>query len=91
MKVIKEELTQYEFCRNEVLTTKDLRQDRQRKLFHALRLGNLYKCHVKIWAKDINNKRISVETTVWAVTEKYVVLKRGLTIPINRIFKVDLV
>ncbi len=39
----------------------------------------------RIYFED-NDPRKVVETTVWAVTDKSVILKRGVGIPINRIF-----
>jgi hypothetical protein len=51
----------------------------------AQALGNLE--HSKTWILfEDNQSKKMVETTVWAVTDESVILKRGVGIPINRIF-----
>jgi hypothetical protein len=53
----------------------------------ACRLGNEY--HTKVVIDFIcDNGPMQVETTVWAVGEKYICLKAGAFIPINKITKV---
>ena len=52
----------------------------------ALSLGNLEHSKIKIYFKDNESKK-TVNTTVWAVTDKNVILKQGVMIPIHRIYK----
>lgn len=52
-------------------------------------LGNGYKHKIKIGFHAIEGK-FEVDTTIWATTEKYVVLKGGVSIPIQCIEYVKL-
>jgi hypothetical protein len=45
---------------------------------------------VRIYFINALGEHMETEGTVWAVTEKYVMLKGGNTIPIRAINKVDL-
>jgi hypothetical protein len=45
-----------------------------------------YDSKIKIYFEDSQSKKV-VETTVWAITDQRVILKRGYSIPINRIYK----
>lgn len=55
-------------------------------LRRALTLGNLEHSKIRIYFEDNESKKM-VETTVWGVTDNRVILKRGVNIPINRIYK----
>ena len=59
---------------------------RNSDLIRALTLGNLEHSKIKIFFED-NVSRKVVETTVWGVTDNRVILKQGIGIPINRIYK----
>ena len=54
-----------------------------------MRLGNLLKNKVTIYFKDSQEKLIRIKTTVWGVTQKDVILKKGSTIPLHRIVSID--
>lgn len=56
------------------------------ELKRALALGNLEHAKTKIFFEDSLSKKV-VETTVWGVTDNMVILKKGSSIPINRIYK----
>ncbi|OUD44717.1 hypothetical protein FPG102_04675 [Flavobacterium psychrophilum] len=59
---------------------------RNSDLERALSLGNLEHSKIKIYFEDNKSKKM-VETTIWGVTDKRVILKKGVVIPINRIYK----
>ncbi len=82
----KENILALKFPHNEVLEDKDAIFQRNSDLNRAQSLGNLEHSKIKIFFEDNQSKKM-VETTVWAVTDNQVVLKRGIGIPINRIFK----
>jgi hypothetical protein len=52
-----------------------------------LSLGNLEHSKIKIYFEDDTSSKV-VDTTVWGLTDKRVILKQGIVIPINRITKV---
>ena len=82
----KENIQALKFPNHEVLEDKDAIFQRNSDLNRAQSLGNLEHSKIKIFFEDNQSKKV-VETTVWAVTDNQVVLKQGVGIPINRIFK----
>ena len=68
---------------------KDLIKERETELNRALALGNLEHTKIKIYFEDDQSRKL-VETTVWGVTDKRVILKQGVVIPINRVHKISL-
>lgn len=82
----KEEITTLQFPNSDVLDDKADKAQRKSELERALALGNLEHSKIRIYFEDNHSKKM-VETTVWAVTDNSVVLKQGIGIPINRIYK----
>ncbi len=60
---------------------------RMNDLDRALSLGNLEHGKIKIFFEDDNSKK-AIETTIWGVTDSRIILKQGLVIPVNRIYKI---
>ena len=82
----KETIHSLKFPNFDVLQDKEAICQRQSDLNRAQSLGNLEHSKIKIYFEDNHSKKV-VETTVWAVTDNRVILKQGVGIPINRIFK----
>lgn len=82
----KENIAPLNFPKTDVLDDDNEMKMRISEINRALALGNLEHSKIKIFFEDSESKRI-VNTTVWAVTDKNVVLKQGVLIPINRIYK----
>jgi len=82
----KENITALMFPKTDVLDDENEIKRRISEINRALALGNLEHSKIKIFFEDSESKKI-VNTTVWAVTDKNVVLKQGVLIPINRIYK----
>ena len=82
----KEEVASLKFPNKEVLADNTLIKQRDNDLKRALSLGNLEHSKIKIYFEDNQSKKM-VETTIWGVTDKRVILKKGVVIPINRIYK----
>ena len=85
----KEKIDTLKFPQNEVLSDQDQIKQREADLNRALALGNLEHSKIKIYFEDDKSLRL-VETTVWGVTDKRVILKQGTVIPINRVHKISL-
>jgi uncharacterized protein (UPF0248 family) len=85
--VEKESIRDLKFPENEVLTSKDAIRLREADLERALKLGNLEHNKIKIVFEDAEGVK-QVETTVWGVTDKRVILKQGVLIPIHRIHEI---
>jgi uncharacterized protein (UPF0248 family) len=75
------------FPLQEVLKTAETISQRRADAERGMLLGNNYKGKVKIIFED-NEGLKQVETTIWSVTEKYVLLKTGMGIPLRRIYEV---
>lgn len=88
-KIEKENIEILKFPKEEVLLDKELIKDRESELNRALALGNLEHTKIKIYFEDDKSRKL-VETTVWGVTDKRVILKQGVVIPINRVHKISL-
>ena len=82
----KEDIALLKFPQTDVLDDVDEIKARISEINRALSLGNLEHSKIKIFFEDIESKKI-VDTTVWGVTDKNVMLKQGVMIPIHRIYK----
>ncbi len=82
----KEKIKTLKFPNTDVLQDNHDIHQRKSDLNRAQSLGNLEHSKIKIYFEDDHSKKM-VETTVWAVTDQSVVLKQGVGIPINRIFR----
>lgn len=87
LQIDKENISLLSFPRNEVLETIEAKKTRGKILNRASVLGNIYRTKMQIIFKDSEGIK-KVYTTVWGVTEKYVILKGANLIPLHRIIKV---
>lgn len=83
----KEEIGNLRFPSKEVLPDAEDQEKRRKLLEEGLKLGNLEKGKLKIVFMD-NEGIKKVYTTIWSVGDRYVSLKRGMSIPICRIISV---
>jgi hypothetical protein len=84
--VEKEYIRSLRFPKNDVLEDREAITMRNSDLNRALALGNLEHGKTKIFFED-NQSTKMVETTIWAVTDNQIILKQGIRIPINRIYR----
>ena len=80
----KEQVPELEFPSTDILDSAEEIISRRAELERALSLGNLDHIKVRIIFSD-NKGSKAVETTVWGLTDKRVILKGGAVIPINRV------
>ncbi|MGZ3901088.1 MAG: hypothetical protein ACXVNM_10040 [Bacteroidia bacterium] len=85
----KENIENLKFPSGEVLGDADKIKERKADLERALALGNLEHTKIKIFFEDERSRKV-VETTVWGVTDKRVILKQGVVIPIHRVHSIKL-
>ncbi len=83
----KEAITGLRFPDEEILFDNDAIKLRLADLQRALSLGNLEYTKIKIYFADNESAKV-VDTTVWGLTDKRVILKQGVVIPINRVYRV---
>jgi len=86
----KEIVGELKFPQAEVLIDKSEIQQRVAALHHATSLGNLDHHKVNIYFEDSEGVK-RVNTTIWAITDKRILLKNGRSIPINRIHQVVII
>jgi hypothetical protein len=87
--VQKEEVSLLNFPSEEVLLNAEAIELRRIALERAVVLGNTYKGKTKIVFEDSEGIK-QIETHIWGLTDKRVILKQGIVIPIIRIHEVKL-
>jgi hypothetical protein len=87
--VEKEEVAQLKFPKADVLMEEQERKRLRSELDRAIALGNLEHQKVKIYFEDDKKKRV-VHTTIWALTDNAIVLKKNIILPLNRIYKLEI-
>jgi hypothetical protein len=87
--VEKENVAGLKFPNEEVLLSEEAIKLRKSELDKALKLGNAEKGKTRIVFEDSENIKL-VETTIWGVTDKRIILKQGVVIPIHRIHEVKI-
>jgi hypothetical protein len=87
MTIEKELLDAINFPQREVLLEEKQISLREYNAKRAIRLGNLFKDKVKVIFEDTEGMKM-IQTTVWGMTERYLIFKRGMVIPLNRIHEI---
>lgn len=85
----KEQVTSLRFPATEVLISVDAILTRKAHLDKALKLGNVEHGKVKIIFEDADGIK-QIETTIWGVTDKRIILKQGIVLPIHRIHEIKI-
>jgi hypothetical protein len=80
----KESIDKLHFPDQEVLLIPEQISHRQYEAERAMKLGNYFKDKVKVVFEDSEGIKM-VETTIWGITDRRLLLKRGLMIPIHRV------
>jgi hypothetical protein len=88
--VSKESISNLSFPGTEVLKSREEIKNRMLDLERATTLGNVEQTKIKIIFEDTESIK-QVETTIWATTDKRIILKGGVVIPISRIHEVKIV
>jgi nitrogen regulatory protein PII len=83
----KEAVSGLSFPEADVLGTKEEKAQRSADLNMAMSLGNLEHTKIKIYFEDDTSAKV-IDTTVWGLTDKRVILKQGLVIPIHRVIRI---
>ena len=78
-----------QFKKEDVLSSMHEKSERLKRLISAMKLGNNHKQKVRIHFMNINNQMLEIKAKVWSVTEKYVILRNSISIPITSIREVN--
>ncbi len=87
--VEKEEVASFHFPEEEVLVNESDRKFRKSELDRAISLGNIEHLKVKIYFGDDKGEKV-VNTTIWAITDHAILLKKNVVVPIRRIIKLEI-
>ena len=83
----KEMLDKIHYPDQEVLLEPEQITKRESNAKKAIKLGNLFKDKVKVVFEDTEGIKL-VQTTIWGMTERYLIFKRGMVMPLNRIHEI---
>ena len=87
--VEKELIASFHFPESEVLKSDEQKKTLKRELDRAISLGNIEHLKVKIYFEDDQSEKV-VNTTIWAITDNAILLKKNVVIPIRRIIKLEI-
>lgn len=87
--VEKEDVAEMHFPLEDVLTDATDKHQRDESINRANSLGNLEHYKVKIYFADEAGSKW-VHTTIWGVTDKAILLKQNVVLPIHRIIKLEI-
>ncbi|WP_242916686.1 hypothetical protein [Pontibacter liquoris] len=87
--VEKEEIPSFQFGQEDVLTDPEARKKRIADLNRAASLGNGYHGKVEITFKTVDGEPKRVDTTVWTLDEKFIMLKAACALPIIAILGIE--
>jgi len=82
-------LANIQYKKEDVFTSAIDQKERLIKLISAMKLGNNHNQKVRIHFMNINDQLIEIKAKVWSVTEKYVILRNSIAIPISSIQEVN--
>lgn len=82
--IAKEDVPKYKMLRAQVVNVDQL----SNKLKSALRLGNEFKGKTVISFQTEEGPK-KIETTIWSLTESYIQIKNGISIPVKSIIEID--
>jgi thiamine biosynthesis protein ThiC len=84
----KEDIPKYEMVKREVLTSPEAILKRRHDIDRAMILGNNEHQKVKI-SFGTTGGTMLVETTVWEVTQNYLILKANTYIPVHCVYSIE--
>ena len=84
----KENIKYLQFPALEALSSPEDMKWRRVNAEKGLLLGNTSKEKVRIVFEDSESVK-QVVTTIWGLTDMHLILKYGITIPLNRIYSID--
>jgi hypothetical protein len=86
--ISKEELPDYEMSKGDALSNASDISRRRADVERAMKLGNNEHQKVKIIFESTEGT-MAVETTVWEVTQNYLILKSNMAVPIRCVHRID--
>ncbi len=85
----KEQIPSLIFPKEPIERSKDQLSILRKKLRDSMVLGNIHHQKIKIVFQDSEGLK-EVRTTIWAADERFIVLKKGVSIPVDRVVELTL-
>lgn len=85
----KEQIPSLTFPKEPITRSKDELSILRKKLRDSMVLGNIHHQKIKIVFQDSEGLK-EVRTTIWAADDKFIVLKKGVSIPVDRVVQLTL-
>ncbi|MFT5600199.1 MAG: hypothetical protein ACI9N1_000433 [Flavobacteriales bacterium] len=85
----KETIPSLSFPKEPIIRSKDERSLLRKKISDSSVLGNIHHNKIKIVFEDSEGLK-EVRTTIWAAGEDFIVLKKGVSIPVHRVVDITL-
>lgn len=85
----KEEIPSLIFPKEPLSRSKDELSILRKKLRDSMVLGSIHHQKIRIVFEDSEGLK-EVRTTIWAADDKFIVLKKGVSIPVDRVVELNL-
>lgn len=85
----KEDIPSLKFPKEPLERSKDERSILRKKLRDSMVLGNIHHQKIRIVFQDDEGVK-EVRTTIWAADERFIVLKKGVSIPVDRVIEINI-
>ncbi len=87
--VQKEDIPSLRFPKEPLNRSKDEQSILRKKLRDSMVLGNIHHQKIRIVFQDDEGVK-EVRTTIWAADDRFIVLKKGVSIPVDRVIELNL-
>lgn len=87
--ILKEDIPTLRFPKEPLVRSKDEQSLLRKKLRDSMILGNIHHQKIRIVFQDDEGIK-EVRTTIWAADERFIVLKKGVSIPVDRVVEITL-
>lgn len=85
----KEDIPSLRFPKEPLERSKDEQSILRKRLRDSMVLGNIHHQKIKIVFQDDEGMK-EVRTTIWAADDRFIVLKKGVSIPVDRVVEITL-
>lgn len=87
--VEKEDIPTLKFPKEPIQRSKDENSILRKRLRDSMVLGNIHHQKIRIVFQDDEAVK-EVRTTIWAADERFIVLKKGVSIPVDRVIEINI-
>jgi uncharacterized protein (UPF0248 family) len=85
----KEDIPSLKFPKEALTRSKDEQSILRKRLRDSMVLGNIHHQKIRIVFQDDEGIK-EVRTTIWAADDRFIVLKKGVSIPVDRVISITI-